>query len=260
MGVKAHVVFLKAFYANELAAALEYRFNFITQTLSMFVNDFFWIFFWFIFFQRFESIGGWKFHDMMLLNAVFAGAWGLSTFFFGNWKNIAKNIEQGGLDYFLTLPKNVLLHLLVKMSYSGLGDALFGFTLAAVALPFSKIPLYLFFLCTSLLIILGWAIFIGSLAFYFQRLEAVIRSLREGFLSLSFYPFSVYKGLTRFILLVVIPAGFAAGIPVELLNTFSWKWFFFTTGFSILFFSLSVCFFYVGLKKYESGNVMAMRG
>jgi len=57
-----------------------------------------------------------------------------------------------------------------------------------------------------------------------------------------------------------MPAGFVGGVPVELLRNFSWKGFLIMLGFSIVFFAFSVFVFYRGLRRYESGNVLAMRG
>src|SRR3989344_5615081 len=130
MGVKAHLSFLKDLFKLELNTAMEYRFNFISQTIGMFVNDGFWIFFWFLIFQKFGSIGNWGYHEMLLLYAVLPTSFGLVAVLFGNWSALSKMIEEGSLDYYLTLPKNALLHALVKSRYSGMGDVLFGLILA----------------------------------------------------------------------------------------------------------------------------------
>ena len=110
MGVKSTFVFLLELYKREIASAFEYRFNFIAQTVGMLLNDMFWLVFWYIFFGKFGSINGWQFKEIILLNAILAGSWGLTVSLFANWKDIAKFIENGSLDYYLTLPKNVLLH------------------------------------------------------------------------------------------------------------------------------------------------------
>ncbi len=70
----------------------------------------------------------------------------------------------------------------------------------------------------------------------------------------------MFTGWTRFILLFIIPAGFVTGIPVEVMTTFSLKWMIITLAFSSAFLAFAVWFFYRGLQRYESGNVMMMRG
>jgi len=239
---------------------MEYRFNFISQTIGMFVNDMFWIFFWFLIFQKFGSIGDWKYHEMLLLYAVLPLSFGLVMVLFGNWSSLSKMVEEGGLDYYLTLPKNELLHILVKCRYAGMGDVVFGLVMAFFTLSFQKIPLFMTLVICSGLILLGWTIFVNSFSFYFGRFQEAARAAREAIMIVSGYPFSVYSGATKFILLFIIPAGFVAGVPVELLTHFSMKWFLITVGFSLAFFAFSVWFFYNGLRKYESGNILAMRG
>lgn len=260
MAVKANLLFLAELYKREFASALEYGFNFVAQTVGMVLNDSFWLLFWFIFFQKFGNINGWQFREIVLLNAILAAAWGFTVFLFGNWQDIAKIIENGGLDYYLSLPKNVLLHLLIKIHYSGAGDFIYGIGLAFFVVSGAQIPLFVVLLLSAASVILGFGILMGSLAFYFSYFEQVARTAREVFLTFSFYPFSIYSGVTRFFLLFVIPAGFVGGIPVELLTQFSLKWFLIQIFVSIFLLAFSVWFFYHGLKRYESGNVIAMKG
>ncbi|MEK6962913.1 MAG: ABC-2 family transporter protein [Nanoarchaeota archaeon] len=260
MGVKAHLSFLRAIYKLEINTAMEYRFNFISQTIGMFVNDIFWIFFWFLIFQKFGSIGNWGYHEMLLLYAVLPTSFGLVMILFGNWAYLSKMIEEGNLDYYLTLPKNELLHILIKSRYSGMGDVLFGLGLAVFTLSLNQVPLFVVMVVSSGLILLGWTLFTNSFSFYVGRFQDAARAAREAIIIVSGYPFSVYSGATKFILLFIIPAGFVAGVPVELLTHFSMKWFLITVGFSLAFFAFSVWFFYNGLKRYESGNMLAMRG
>src|SRR3989344_6518277 len=136
--------FLKELYKLELLTAFEYRFNLIMQTFGMFVNDAFWIIFWTILFDRFTTIGGWQFNDMLKRSAVSAAGYGVAHVLFGNVGRLARMIEEGKIDYYLTLPKNVLLHSIVRLQYGALGDLLFGITAAFFSISFKQIPLYLY--------------------------------------------------------------------------------------------------------------------
>lgn len=260
MGAKGYVGFVKEFYKREILSVIEYRFNFIAQTVGMFLNDAFWLLFWFLLFQRFETIQGWRFQEMMLLNSILQLSWGGSSLLFGNWRSLPKMIYEGQLDYYLSFPKNVLLHTLMRVRYSGMGDFLFGIMLAVLVVPLEKFPLFILLVVSASLIILAWDVLVSSITFYVGFFEGATKTATDALLTLSFYPFSVYSGATKFILLFIIPAGFVTGIPVELLKNFSWKWFGITLSFSILFSAFAVWFFYRGLKKYESGNIIAMHG
>jgi len=255
-----NISFLRKIYSLELASALEYRFSFFTQVFAMFLNDLFWIFFWFLLFERFTTVGNYHFTDMVLFQSFLALSFGIIEVCFANRAILSKLIESGSLDYYLTLPKNELLHILIRCRTSGFGDLLYGLVLALIILPWHVWPLYLLLLFFSALVMLSWSILVHSIGFFVNRFEGAARVVQEGFLSLAFYPFGVYKGGVRFILLFVIPAGFVAGIPVEVIHLFSFKWLGITAIVSSLFFLLALAVFYKGLKKYESGNVMVMRG
>lgn len=260
MGVKSNLAFFKMLYKLELLACIEYGFNFLIQSIGMMINDIFWVFFWYLLFQKFGTIGSWQFIDMAYLYAILATSFGIAFGFFGQLDGLAKMIEESRLDYYLTLPKMVLFHALVKINYAAIGDLFFGFIMALLVVPLNKLPLFLVLTFTSSLLFISWSVFVNSISFYINGFYNTANSAREFFLTFSHYPFSVYTGMTKFILTFVIPAGMVVGIPVDLLKTFSWNLFFTILIYVGLFFCFSVWFFYTGLKKYESGNVMGMRG
>ncbi len=260
MGVKAHLAFIKEIYKVELAAAMAYRFNFLTQSVGMFINDMFWVLFWFLFFQKFVDVNGWGFHEIVLLHAVFATGFGLAGVLFTHYRHIASYVEEGRLDYYLTMPKNVLLYTILGFGYSDFGDLVFGLTMALFAVSLWQWPLFLFLSLMSMIVFMSFTIALMSITFFVGRFEKAAKTGRNIMQTFAFYPFSAYKGTTRFVLLFIIPSGFVAGIPVELLTTFSWPWLFITIAVALGFSLLAIILFYTGLRKYESGNVMAMRG
>jgi len=260
MGVKGLWGFIAESYKLQIATILEYRASFLSQTIGMFLNDFFWIFFWYILFNRFESINGWDFHDALLMYMVITGSWALANLSFSNVNALASMIENGQLDYYLTLPKPVLLHVLIKTSYSSAGDLLFSIVLAAWILELSSIPLYLSVLISGALIFLSWGILVNSITFWVGRFESAAKAARDTLIIFAGYPFSVYSGMTRFVLMFLIPVGMIIGIPVDLFQNFSWEWFLLLWVYTAAFFLLCVSFFYLGLRRYSSGNTMGMRG
>jgi ABC-2 type transport system permease protein len=80
-----------------------------------------------------------------------------------------------------------------------------------------------------------------------------------GLLSFASYPLSIYQGFTKILILLIIPAGFVSGVPVELLKSFDATWLLYMIGFTILITIIAVSIFYYGLRKYESGNLLYVR-
>ena len=112
--IKSHASLIKAYFFINGKTVLEYKKAFILQTITMFLNDLIWIFFWWLFFTRFPLINEWTYYDLLLLWVFGTTGFGLSGLIFGNKSQISELISEGKLDYYLTLPKNVLLHALTS--------------------------------------------------------------------------------------------------------------------------------------------------
>lgn len=248
------------YFKISLKTALDYRASFIIQTVSMILNDIVWIIFWLIIFNKFQNINGWNLNDMILLYAVILTSYGIGGVFYGNRRNISSIIVEGRLDYYLTLPKNILYHVIIsKASWYSLGDLLLGIVLAIMFIPLVKAPLFILLIVLSAIIFISFDILTGSLAFFMENSEETSSTLREGLIAFSSYPLSIYTGLTKILILFIIPAGFVSGIPVQLLKTFDATWLMYTIGFTIVLTIVAVSLFYIGLKKYESGNQLYVR-
>jgi len=260
MAVKDQFRLLWAYLGMSLKTLLEYRLNALLFIGSMIINDLAWMLFWLLFFTRFPNVNGWDFSYMIILYAVICFSYGLASGIFRNANKLQNIIANGTLDYFLPLPKNILYHLLIeKSSQYSLGDILFGLVLAVIFIPIYNFPLFLILSLLSATIIISFQIIIGSISFYIGNSRRLSASLNGGVMSLSSYPLSIYHGIARFIILFLIPAGFLAGVPVELLKSFNLTWFLLLTGFTIAILLIAIGVFYKGLKRYESGNQMYVR-
>jgi ABC-2 type transport system permease protein len=252
--------FIWEYFKINLQSAMEYRVNFLTQSLFMFLNDIIWVIFWFIFFSKFPIINDWGFKDIMTMMIVITTSWGLVGIFFGNFRYLAEVIRDGQLDFYLALPKEELTHILVsKSKFDAFGDVFFGIALAFLFIPFAKVPLLIALLLLSCIIILSFAIILGSLSFYLGSSSEVSNQGLMGVLSIASYPFSPFEGYTKFLLLTLIPAGFITGIPVELLKVFNLQWFLLMILCAIVLLTIAILFFKHGVKKYESGNLINVR-
>ena len=78
-------------------------------------------------------------------------------------------------------------------------------------------------------------------------------------MSFAMYPFPVFEGVAKIILLTLIPAGFITGVPVGLLQNFDAKWFWLSLLIAGFFMAFSIAVFKHGLKKYESGSMFTVR-
>lgn len=255
--------FLLACWKANLAAALEYRTSFLLLAGMMFVNNLMWLFFWSLFFERFPVVHGWELKDVMLLWAVGAGGFGWASVLFGNYPRLAGIVSSGQLDVYLTQPKPVLLHVIAsRSSVTAAGDFLFGLAVYAwvgdLTLPgFAKFALGLFIAGA---LFMGVMLIAGCLAFYMGNSEGIAQQAFNSFISLTTYPSDIFRGAARIALFSVVPAGFIGYLPIGLLRDFDPL---FAAG--ALAMALGTCLagallFRLGLRRYGSGNALAMRG
>ncbi len=257
------LAFIWAYFKLNLASAMEYRFSFITQCFGMLVNDGMIFFFWWLYFRSFPQVAGWGLRDILLLWGVIATSYGLAAIIFGNCILLARIISQGQLDYYLGLPQDVLLHVLVsRMQVSAWGDLVFGLLALGVAawLGVLPIPLALLLIILSGAVFVGFDVLVGSLAFFIGNAEAAASQAQNALMNFSLYPGSIFHGWVKVLLLTAIPAGFVGHIPVELLREFDLGRLAMLLGFAAFIWLIAIAAFRLGLRRYESGNLIVMRG
>jgi ABC-2 type transport system permease protein len=258
-----NVRFIIKYIGLNLSAALEYRAAFLIQAVGMMLNDAVFFIFWVLYFARFPSVGGWDARDIALLWAVAATSIGLSAALFGNCTRLATIIVQGQLDYYLGLPKDTLLHVLVSRSgLAGWGDVLFGLLAYVLFGPLdpASIALYIVLVSASLLIYVSFSVIVGSLAFWIGSAEAAAYQAQQAAITFSLYPSAMFQGWIRVILFTFIPAAFISHIPAELLRAFDPLLLAGLLGFTTFVVVLAVVVFSFGLRRYESGNLVTLRG
>ena len=134
-----------------LASLMEYRASFLTQAIGMFINNGIYFVFWLLFFDRFSEIRGYQIEQIYLLFAIVALGWGIAFTLAGNANRMAELIAQGRLDYYLTLPRPVLPHLLFSsMNAFAIGDLTFGVIAFMFAGRFDVLSILLFLVSSSL--------------------------------------------------------------------------------------------------------------
>ena len=78
-------------------------------------------------------------------------------------------------------------------------------------------------------------------------------------ITFSLYPATLFDGAVKLVLFTLIPAAFVSYLPVQALREFSLTYAFFALGGALAVLAAGSAVFYHGLKRYESGNLLAMR-
>jgi len=257
-----YLVLTWAYVRLNLAAQLEYRWAFVSQVAAMFVNDVVWVVFWGLFFTRFPVLRGWDIRDVITVWAVAASGFGLAYAVYGNAISLATLIAQGQLDVWMLYPRALLPHVLLgRMSATAFGDVLFGFGVyVAFVRPDGRhFVLFTLLAVSSAIVFLGFGILSGSIGFYLGNASTLAEQWRFAMLTFATYPATLFQGAVKLVLFTAIPAIFINRYPVEALRSMSLVDAATAVAGALGVLAAGVAVFHHGLRRYESGNLMAMR-
>jgi ABC-2 type transport system permease protein len=251
--------FLLSLWKTNLAAAMEYRLAFIFQSIGMILNDGVYFLVWVIFFDRFKDVRGWELPDMFIVFGIAASAFGLVGMLFGNAFNLSEIIIGGRLDYYLSLPRPVLLHALAsRIVPSGFGDLLYGFISYFASGQFTWDGLGRFILAVLLAsaVFTAFLVIVQSLTFWMGTGGTFTQLAINAMVTFALYPITLFNQAAKVILFLVVPAAFMGAVPAGFVRGFSWS----TLGLMTLaaagFMSAAILLFHLGLRRYESGSAI----
>ena len=108
-------------------------------------------------------------------------------------------------------------------------------------------------------VFIGFDVLTASLGFYLGNSAVLSEQLRFALITFSTYPATLFDGAVKIVLFTVIPAAFVSYLPVQALRGLSVRYALFALGGSLAILAAGAGVFYHGLKRYESGNLLAMR-
>ncbi len=261
--MKKHMRILRCMFKLNIVSSLEYRAAFFTQFFGMAISNSAFIFFWWLTFSQVGgTVAGYSFEDVAFIWAVTSSGFGLAHILFDNASNITRLIISGELDTFLLQPSNVLINLLCcRTSLSAFGDFAYGFILMAI-FYLTNLKAWIWFLCGSLLccvVFTSVSIFANTLTFYLSDASLIGQFFTEFLVSFSTYPEKIYGPFIRAFMYSVLPAGIAVHIPLKLFHSFDVEKLLLSIVWIIVYCIFTIVFFYKGLKRYESGNLISTR-
>jgi len=255
----SHLKFLLAVWKANLQSAMEYRASFLAQMFGMIANNTIYFLIWVIFFDRFNDVRGWGLGDMYVTFGVSASAFGLVSILFGNTFSLGEIITRGRLDYYLSLPRPVLLHAVSsRMISSGAGDFVYGFLSYAVSGSFSWDGLLRFGLAVLLAAVVfgSFLILVQSLTFWIGSTSNLIQVATNAMVTFAIYPITLFDKSARLILFTVIPAALMGTVPASFTRHFTWQTLAILLGGAVAFLLLAIFVFQRGLRRYESGSAI----
>ncbi|MCL2468900.1 MAG: ABC-2 family transporter protein [Alphaproteobacteria bacterium] len=229
----------------------------VILSAGMFTQDFMFLALYWILFNNFESLGGWRLKDAALLFGISVTAIGLILFLCRGLIMLPYKIYDGSIDIYLARPRHPLVDLTFgTASFASLGDILCGLVLIAYAsqgFSWAQGLLCLF------LVILGAVIFWASLLvfycipFWLLNAQRLSDQLFEMMIIASFNMLHGQPLGIKIILFTLVPAGFVAYLPTLLLMEFD-------PLFLALIMMAAVFYAFLAVKIFESGVRRYLRG
>ncbi len=260
--MRGFLAFAVALLSTSLRATLALRGAFWFAAVGMLLNNLLYFSFWWIFFDRFDEIRGWRLGDMAALFGVVAMGFGCASVLMGGVRELGRYIVDGELDGFLTQPKPPLVQVLGSQSRaSGWGDIASGLFLVAISglVRAETAPLVVVAVAISTTVFAATGVILHSLAFWFGRTDRLALQVWEFQIAFSSYPRVIFGGALKVLLFTVIPAGFIGFLPAELLRHFTWPDLAAALAGAVVYTLLAFLVFGRGLRRYESGNRVSLR-
>lgn len=262
--VKNNIKFLLISLKYNLKSSLEYKTSFLIQSIFMIINNGFFLIFWLLVFHVNDGdVNGLEMNDILFIWALSSASWGIANFLFGGLREINRYVLTGGLDTYLLQPKNILLSIATsKCDFSACGDLVYGLVIGYIACKGNL------GICIKLLgyILIGTIvtcavfIFIRTLVIWIGEVEQIAHIYENSlFITFGTYPYEIFGGVTKFLMFTIVPAVYVSHLPLKLLKNFDIKLFLLLIVISIFLLGFSSFVFYKSLKKYESGNNIAMK-
>jgi len=214
----------------------------------------------FLVFSKTKIIAGWSLKQVVILYLTFNFIDTFSQLLYREVYRFRPQVISGNLDLILVKPYHPFLRVLVGgVDFLDLLLLVPYFFLLLFFIFQEKISFFSFFLyltlvINGLIISTAFHIFVLALGLLTTEVDNAIMIYRD-ILNLGRFPIEIYQQIISFIFTFIIPIGVMITFPVKaLFNFLNFNNVVFAFFISFLFLLLSIKFWQIGLKKYQSAG------
>jgi ABC-2 type transport system permease protein len=212
-------------WAAGLRSALEYRVDFVLETLMGLVRQGVGFALMWVILARFVTIAGWTLGEVAFLYGMRLTMLALCGLATGNIWSLQWMVRQGEFDRFLVRPVRPLVQLLtLRVPISAFGDLLGGVALIAGAARLMDVawtPQAVIYLLLALaggaLIQLAMRLLIVSFSFRALSVNSPMSIVDSLFNEFGTYPLSIFNAGLQLLLTFALPVAFMAYFPAAVL-------------------------------------------
>jgi len=252
---------LKLCWAAAIATEMEYRLNFLLETIGSLGSLAGGLFGLFLFYRTGYTFQDWPWEEALIVLGVFTLLQGFAnTMLAPNLSRIVSYVQQGTLDFVLLKPINSQFWLSTHtFSPWGLPDLLLGVGVIVYAgsrlgLRVTDYLLGLVPLSFGLVILYSLWFMLGATSIWFVKIYNVTEVLRS-LLEAGRFPITAYPAVYRVFFTYVVPIVFLTSVPAEvMLGRAPLDWIVSAAGLAIALLTASQGFWRFALRFYTSAS------
>jgi ABC-2 type transport system permease protein len=220
--MRRHLRILALFAQLEAQFELAYRMNFLFDVLQQVVITATSVGAVFILFSYTDTMNGWTLPAMIVLVGVFYIVQGIGdVVFMPSAQQLIEHVRLGTLDFVLLKPVDAQFFVSVRrIKFTSIAEVALG--VAIVIAGFARLgtldplaaALFVVTLACGIVLIYILLLFLGTLAFWFVRVENLL-VVYEAFTDAARFPIDIYPFWLRFTMSSVIPIGVAVTVPAQ---------------------------------------------
>ncbi len=260
--VKKVFRFLAMSTKYNIKSAFEYKASFLIQMVFMMINNGFFLIFWLIVIGVSGETGV-DMNQIFYIWSIPPLAIGLANFFFRGAEELNRYIITGELDTYIIQPQNTMISVVAsKSSFAAVGDIVYGIIMGIIAsntiFDFLLILLFAFF---GMIIFVCAMTIVELLAVWIGDVQNITHVYEFSMLiTFTTYPEQIFGRLIKFLMFTIVPAGYMVHLPIRIIYKFNPSYLLAVVIATIFFVVAANLMFKLALKKYESGNNIALRG
>lgn len=221
--MRRYLRLLWLFAGTELQYAMAYRANFAFGVVRLVIVVATSVGAALILFQYTDAMNGWTLPQMLILLGVYYIVQGLEDLIFlPSVSKLVEHVRMGTLDFVLLKPANSQFLVSTRhLEPTQLASVVVGagvIVAGAAQLEAAPAPIdglvFALVMASGLVLVYALLIGIGTLAFWFVRMENLL-VIFQSFIEAGRFPVDIYPGWLRVTLSTVVPIGIAVTVPAQ---------------------------------------------
>ena len=249
------------YFTMQLKAEFEYRKAFLISIIAKMATSIFSFISIFFLFDKFGSIAGYTFEDVLICFAISFMGYSLAECFFRSFDHFDRMIANGEFDRILVRPKGIILQVLgSEVEFNRFGRTLASIIILIGVLVNNKQLLQIDNIFTILLMIIGTIVIYASLfilkagiTFFTTQSLEIMNIFTDGTRDLAQYPLNIYQKWVQKFFTYILPIALVNYYPLlYIIGKTNNKFYMILPIFTIIFIIPCYAVWKIGIRKYKS--------